>query len=50
MVEQRKYGGTIAMNSLFWICFGIVLTVFFPSLTDYAQQLLSGLVNQLVQK
>jgi len=39
------------MNNIFWVCFGIALTVFFPGLTDYAQTLMAGLIETLtVQK
>tara|TARA_R100000030_G_scaffold97691_1_gene86840 strand:+ start:219 stop:341 length:123 start_codon:yes stop_codon:yes gene_type:complete len=33
------------MNNLFWIFFGIALTVFFPGLTDYAQTLMAGIIE-----
>ena len=36
------------MNNLFWICFGIPLTVFWPELTDYAQKLMSGVFEILM--
>ena len=38
------------MNSLLWICVGIALTVFFPGLTDYAQSLMSGMLETISAK
>ena len=36
------------MNNLFWICFGIALTVFWPELTDYAHNVMSGALEILM--
>tara|TARA_Y100000004_G_C8734811_1_gene335792 strand:+ start:354 stop:488 length:135 start_codon:yes stop_codon:yes gene_type:complete len=35
------------MNNLLWICVGIALATIFPSLTDHAQSIMSGLLEIL---
>ena len=35
------------MNNLLWICVGIALATIFPSLTEYAQSIMSGLLEML---
>ena len=38
------------MSNILWICVGIALTVFFPSLTDYASTLMSGMLETLMTR
>jgi|9_EtaG_2_1085328.scaffolds.fasta_scaffold38129_4 hypothetical protein len=47
MMNLLRYGGMTVMDKLFYIGVGIVLSLYFPGLMDYAQSLIDTIVSAL---